>query len=457
VTRWLAVRREVPAADALDVLAAGPPGERFLLERPEPGQAVVGIGAAARAGGAGPGRFARAAHDVAALLVRVELRGDPAPAVAGPLAVGGFAFDDRPRGAAEDPVWRGFPAADWVLPERLWVQRGDRAWATAVAPLAAHASDAALERALGADLDRWCRRIGSAPAPPPPLDPAGLRAAPDAPRAAYVARVDRALRAIAAGALEKAVVARSVTATRPGGFDPLALLGELRRTHPSCAAFLLTRGDAAFLGASPERLVRRTGDRIDTAAVAGTAPRGRTPAEDRARARTLVESKKEQDEHAVVVRFLRDRLAPLCTEIEAPESPELLQLESIQHLCTPIEGRSLRSCVPVGDARSQRVSLLELAGVLHPTPASAGSPQAQAVEWLARHEDLDRGWYAGPVGYVDAEGDGELWVALRSVLLRGDAAHWCAGAGVVAGSDPRAELRETRLKLGTILAPLLEL
>jgi isochorismate synthase len=367
--------------------------------------------------------------------------------------VGGFAFDAGTpamsgRAHAPDPDWGGFGRADWVLPELLWVQRDGRAWVTAATSWDDGAGASALERTLEAHLAAWRRRIASTPETgEPPLDPAGLRAAPDAPRADYVARVARALRAIAAGDLEKVVVARSVTVARPGGFDPLAILRALRAAHPSCAPFLVTRGEAAFVGASPERLVRRTGPRVDTAAVAGTAPRGRGPAEDRALARALVESKKEQDEHAVVVRFLRDRLAPFCTELAVPEAPDLLRLESIQHLHTPVRGRAA-SGIP---------SLLELAGALHPTPASGGAPQAEAVAWLARNESLERGWYAGPVGFVDAAGDGELWVALRSALLHGATARLFAGAGVVAGSDPRSELRETRLKLGTLLSPLLEL
>nr|MDJ0869801.1 chorismate-binding protein [Myxococcota bacterium] len=147
-----------------------------------------------------------------------------------------------------------------------------------------------------------------------------------------------------------------------------------------------------------------------------------------------------------VVRALRAALAPHCRSLAVPEAPRLRRLDGIQHLETPIEGRL-----------AGRRGLLALAGDLHPTPAVGGAPRDAALGWIARAEDLDRGWYAGPVGFLDAEGGGELAVALRAALLRGETARLFAGAGIVEGSQPEAELRETRLKLGALLAPLLEL
>jgi isochorismate synthase EntC len=180
--------------------------------------------------------------------------------------------------------------------------------------------------------------------------------------------------------------------------------------------------------------------------VAGSAPRGRSPEEDDRLGTALRESKKEQEEHAAVVRALREALAPLCVVLDVPEAPRLLRVEGIQHLETPIAG-TLRD-----DAK-----LFELAGRLHPTPAVAGAPREAALAWLAEHEALVRGWYGGGVGFLDAAGGGELCAGLRSALVCGSDARLYAGAGIVAASDPEAELVETRLKLRALLLPLLEL
>ncbi|HEY5658394.1 MAG TPA: chorismate-binding protein, partial [Myxococcota bacterium] len=214
----------------------------------------------------------------------------------------------------------------------------------------------------------------------------------------------------------------------------------------SCATFAVGCGDASFVGATPERLLRLTGRRIETSALAGSAPRGHSPEEDARLALELIESKKEQSEHAVVVRELRETLAPLCRELRVPEAPTRLRLEGIQHLETPLCGTL------EGDAH-----ILDIAAAVHPTSAVAGAPRRAALEWLARNEPLERGWYGGAVGFVDASGGGELAVALRSALLRGATAHLFAGAGIVPGSRPQAELQETRIKLRALLTPLLEI
>ena len=162
--------------------------------------------------------------------------------------------------------------------------------------------------------------------------------------------------------------------------------------------------------------------------------------------RELREDKKEQDEHALVVQQIREVLARHTRDLRVAESPRLLALEGIQHLETPIEGEL-----------SNGATLLELVGELHPTPAVGGVPREPALRWLESEERLDRGLYAGPVGWIDARGEGEFCVALRSALIENERALLIAGAGIVAGSKPDAELRETRLKLRTLLSPLLEL
>jgi isochorismate synthase len=277
-------------------------------------------------------------------------------------------------------------------------------------------------------------------------DPLEYLACADRAHTEYRAQVEAALREIADGGFEKVVLARSVSVREKGDYDPCALLDTLRRAHPTCAIFAVARPGAVFLGATPECLVRLVDGRVETASVAGSAPRGRSPEEDLELGRQLRESKKEQTEHAFVVRALCDALAPHCDALEVRESPRLMRLQDIQHLETPITGH-LRA----------RRSILELLGSVHPTPAIAGAPREAALEWLNANENLDRGWYSGPIGFADSRGGGEFYAALRSAVLRGSEARLFAGAGVVDGSDPEAELRETRLKLRAMLVPLMEI
>jgi isochorismate synthase len=278
--------------------------------------------------------------------------------------------------------------------------------------------------------------------------PPEFHASADRPHGVYRGLVEKAVAAIREGDLEKVVLARSCTVVGSRPFETLALLRNLRALHPSCTIFALARGSVTFLGATPERLVRLEGGLVHADAVAGSAPRGRTARQDDRFARELLESKKDQEEHSVVVRCVLTGLARHCEALSAPQAPGLLRTDGIQHLHTPIEGR-LRD--------PSRTTVLDLVAELHPTPAVGGAPREDALAWLRSHEGLERGWYAGPLGWLTPEGEGEFTVALRSMLLRGAEATLYAGAGIVAGSDPEAELVETRLKLRTALGALLEI
>jgi len=334
-----------------------------------------------------------------------------------------------------------------VLPEVLFARKGDRSWCTTIRRIAPGADVDREASALLAEMQRRCEEPrGLLPALEGTTEAASYRVAADRCHADYRARVAAALRGIAAGDLEKVVLARSVVLQRNGPLAAGALLAGLRRHYPGCTSFAVAHDDGIFLGATPEHLVRLDGARVETAAVAGSAPRGRNPEDDARLGRELCESKKEQAEHASVVRALRAALESCCDNLDVPEAPQLLRLGEIQHLKTAIHA-TLRT----GD------SILELVGRLHPTPAVGGAPREAALAWIERHEDLERGWYAGPVGFVDADGGGEFCVALRSALLRGGEARLFAGAGIVDGSRPEAELQETRLKLRTLLSPLLEI
>jgi isochorismate synthase len=448
-TQWVALHTRVSPRDPLGWIdAAGDEG--FYWERPAEGFALATAGASHVIEVRGRDRFDSATRRARTLFRAVHVWGDSEEAAPGPFLVGGFAFADA---EPDRDVWRGFPSGRLVLPTRSLLRTPCGTWYGRVRGIAPGESAGAIGDALEAELGAMQSLRAHDPSGPP-LPPDDDREAPcpafrvvaDRQHADYGARVGEALEAIAAGDLEKVVVARSVRLECGASPSARALLDTLRSAHPTCAIFAVAHGGATFVGATPERLLRLRGDRVETAALAGSAPRGRCPEEDARLARALVESKKEQAEHAVVVRGLRAALEPLCDELHGPEAPEVLRLAGITHLETPLVGRL-----------AHPRHLLELAGRLHPTAAVAGAPRDAALRWLLRHEALERGWYAGAVGFVDATGDGELAVALRSALLRGPTAHLFAGAGIVPGSRPEAELRETRLKLRALLGPLLEI
>ena len=440
--RWVVEAVPCDGADPLALFGAARGQEGFFWSRAS--HAVATIGALHTIESRGARRFADAASGLQWLLSSIEARADASVETPLPLLVGGFGFDAEP---ASDPIWAGFPALRFVLPALALVHRDGSSTLAGVAEAGAHASQAAARTTLRARLlrerERLLRHDDREPIGSAARD---YRIESDRSPAQYRALVEAARDAVTAGSFEKLVVARSVRLASREPIDVTALLGVLRRSYPSCTTFAVKRGDRSFVGASPERLVRARGRLVDVAAVAGSALRGRSPEEDQRLGTALRESKKEQEEHAAVVRALREALAPICVGLDVPEAPRLLRVEGIQHLETPIAG-TLRD-----DA-----NLFDLAGRVHPTPAVAGAPRDAALAWLAQREALVRGWYGGGVGFLDAAGGGELCAGLRSALVCGTDARLYAGAGIVAASDPEAELVETRLKLRALLAPLLEL
>jgi isochorismate synthase len=243
--------------------------------------------------------------------------------------------------------------------------------------------------------------------------------------------------------LRKVVLARAVEASLAQPLDLARSLARLADTYSSCTVFALGHADACFLGATPERLIALHDGTASTMALAGSTGRGASLAQDELLASQLLSSPKEQAEHAIVVGALRDGLAQVCTRIIADAQPRVQKLANVQHLLTPIRGQ-------VAPGRD----VFDLVARLHPTPAVGGYPSAPALALIRAAEGLDRGWYAGPIGWVDRHGEGEFVVGIRSALVRGDSATLFAGCGIVADSDPAAELAESDWKLRPMLAAL---
>jgi salicylate biosynthesis isochorismate synthase/menaquinone-specific isochorismate synthase len=433
----------VPAGPGIDpaevVFGCRREGEPwFCLEQPARSRfALAGMGEAVAIEPGGPGRFDAAAARWRELAATACADRPDGPPGCGLVAMGGFAF--TPAGAAS-PHWADFASSSLVVPELSIARRDDDVRLT----LAAWATPDDTPEAL---LDRLERRLRELrPRPLPLLDPSPtgrVRIASTMPPEHFEQAVAGAVARIRAGELEKIVLAREVQVHAPGSHDPAAVLGVLREAFAECFCFCVGRADAAFIGASPELLVRREGARASTMALAGSARRSADPAVDDHLAEQLLRSDKDRTEHAIVARRIERSLRPHAVWVTAAPDPVTVRVANIQHLATPIRAQLARP-----------LSAIELAGALHPTPAVGGEPLDRARPLIPALEGLDRGWYASPVGWTDANEDGEFCVALRCALLRGGVARCYAGNGIVADSDPAAELAETEVKLQALL-PLL--
>jgi salicylate biosynthesis isochorismate synthase/menaquinone-specific isochorismate synthase len=434
--------RVAPETDPSAVVAASRRADEpwFCFEQPDRDRAAVAaLGAAAVIEHSGPERFRQAARRWRALSSHAACDApDGGPRGSGPIAVGGFAF--APDGG-QSPPWAGFAAGSLHVPEVALVRRGDDVRLTFT--VLAQPDDTPDD--LVARVDRRAAELADAH-DLPLLDPSPAgryRVVSAMPPEHYEQAVARAVEHIEAGALDKIVLAREVQVHAPVDHDPAAVLGVLRQAFPSCHLVVAGRGDAAFVAASPELLIRRDGDRAATLALAGSTRRSADPAVDDHLGERLLRSAKDREEQAIVARRIARTLKPYAVWVTAHEEPEVVRMANIQHLGTPIRAQLSRS-----------VSVIELAGLLHPTPAVGGEPLEKAAPLIPALEGLDRGWYAGPVGWTDLDEDGEFVVGLRCALLRGPVARCYAGVGVVRDSDPAAELAETEVKLQALLPVL---
>jgi menaquinone-specific isochorismate synthase len=377
------------------------------------GEGLVGWGEAARLEVTGPRALEEAAAWWAAWTDGLDADDELDVPGSGPVLFASIAFDP----AAGTSVF--------VVPEVVLGRRDGVAWLTTVGDvdprdvlLPAQAADDPAPRLRYADgaLDAatWCAAVATA-----------------------VKRID-------AGELRKVVLARDLLVSADVPLDPRRLLRRLAARFPDCWTFSVD----GLLGATPELLLRRSGRELSARVLAGTAPRGAGADDDRLAA-ALIGSAKDRAEHALAVDSLVEALAPFCATLDAPAEPELLTLANVRHLASDVTGTQRRT-----GARG-RTGLLELVGAVHPTAAVCGTPTPDAAAVIAELEGMDRGRYAGPVGWLDARGDGEFGLALRCAELVGDdSARLFAGCGIVAGSDPSAELAETQSKFAAFQAAL---
>jgi menaquinone-specific isochorismate synthase len=346
----------------------------------------------------------------------------------GPVALGALPFTDAFDGHLVIPRFTMVTSRD--------VDGVTRRWATAVGP-----ANAALPQ-TNELFDAVIWQYGTSPEVPP--DAGVARLTTPMTSGSYGDLVAGAVAALGAAAatLRKVVLSRPITVELDGTLPLSAVLRRLRAGEPNCTIFSMPVPDGAFFGASPELLVARHGERISCHPLAGTVRRGDTARADADAQRDLTRSDKNREEHRYVVEEIAATLAPYCEELSVPEEPSMVAFRSVAHLGTRIEGRLARL-----------VGVLELVEHLHPTPAVGGTPRAEALAFIARGEAGARGYWAGPVGWIDAGGEGEWMIGIRSALLQADgtAVTLRAGSGIVADSDPDAETAETNVKLATVL------
>jgi len=436
----------IDAADVGLLAAAGSDG--FLWQHE--GFGLAGRGVALRIELPRGLADAAAVAGVAAILAAIQHSGDVAGAGTGAVALGAL------------PFVRDAPG-ELVVPRVVIGRRDGQAWITTTARPGTGPSAARLARGMAADA------LGGFTDPRPAPSQFTLTSVMD--HDAWGRLVASAVARIDDGALGKVVLARQVDVTANRPFVTSDVLSRLLALYPTCMVFRVD----GFLGASPELLIERRGTHVASHPLAGTIGRSGDLATDETLIAGLLASPKERREHAYVIEGLRRTLGPLCEILDVPAKPTVLELRNVSHLATRLTGvlaavpawpggspadpsHGVGRSDPSGDGPAHpglRVpSALQLVAQVHPTPAVGGTPTDEAVAYIGEVEGFDRGRYAGPVGWMDARGDGSWAIGLRSAQVVGDHASMYAGVGVVAGSRPETELEETQLKLQALLAAL---
>ncbi len=410
--------RSTAVTVAVDGDSDGPPAGSSASAFSSPRRSLWGVGEALRI--EIPAPWVDNIQVVDEVLARFAVVDEVQAPGTGPVAFGSFPFD------------RSLPASV-IVPAVIYGRSSEgTAWRTTVT--------------IG-DLPDGHRQVGDPPLVPSSgsgqdgLEPSSIRVSSVRSAEDWCAAVAEARNWIQRGDLKKVVLAREIALEMDRPVDPATLLSRLRAMYPTSMCFAVD----GFVGASPELLVSRIGEIVRAHPMAGTTPRSGEPEVDSRRAAELLASDKNRAEHQITIDMVHDTLLRWSSYLDAEPTPSVVQAGPVQHLATMVEGRLSRPAP----------SVLELVAALHPTPAVGGWPREAALAAIEKLELADRGPYAGPVGWVDASGNGTFAVGIRSVLLNDRTAKLFAGVGVVADSDPRSELEETRAKAQSLLGALI--
>lgn len=405
----------------------------FYIEHPSKDVALAGAEAVVLGKFHGSGRFQSAQEWVDEILENTIAVGDFGGEFSGPHFYAGFTFESKL------PDSEPFAPATLFLPRWQVARRGMSTTAVANFKVDPDADLDALTDKLWAAYQKFSG-FSYGDVPSEPSKKLLKQTEFGTEDQSYVARVSTALRRIEEGRYRKIVLSRAVDQEFDHAFNPLTTLNGLRSEFRDCYSFSFEndRGQS-FIGSTPELLARVKDRRIETMALAGTSPRGKSAREDAQFATELIESEKEAREHAHVVESIRRRLGSIGVEIEAVDQPELVVLPNVQHLRTRIRAELAPDS-----------HLLDIVSALHPTPAVGGVPRETALPDIDELEPHRRGLYAGVLGYFNHRGEGEFCVGLRAGLIDGKHVRLFAGAGIVSGSDPEKEYTETELKISAL-------
>ncbi len=354
----------------------------------------------------------------------------------GPLLFGGFSFD--PLQTKEDH-WHLLGDGMFILPRYLLSVIEDQTYLTLNVMVGPEDSHAQLCEQLEEEMVWFTLPLESVSN----RDQRKTRRLKSDPLEDWVARVEKVSERIQSGVVEKVVLARELMVQADTDFDLEQIVETLYQEQPMTYVFALQFGEVCFVGASPEQLIKKQQDKILTTCLAGSIARGSTPAEDDKLGLVLLQDTKNLHEHEIVVRMIKQLMDKVCLDVHSPSQPSLYKAKYIQHLYTPVVGRS-----------NGRFTLLRMVENFHPTPALGGYPREYALPLIRNTENFDRGWYASPVGWMDHLGQGEFSVGIRSALLQGNEAYLYAGCGIVNASDPLNEYKETQIKFRTMLSVL---
>lgn len=358
------------------------------------------------------------------------------PNGAGPILFGGFSFDALKEKAG---LWRDFPNAKFVLPKFSYsVIKGQAYLTTNI--ICKQTSDAdsllnemnSMKTALSNVNQIPEKHFNNVEYSENEIDPEG-----------WMKSVKRATGSIQNGDIEKVVLARETRLTYKNKIDIANVISQLSLNQVNSYIFAFESNENCFVGASPERLIKKENNLLFSTCLAGSIARGKTKLEDEELGEALLQDRKNLIEHEVVVHMIKEAMEEVCRSISAPSHPTLYKTRHIQHLFTPV----------IGEVAND-ISLFSVIEKLHPTPALGGYPKEKALQMIREIEVLDRGWYAAPIGWIDFKGDGEFAVAIRSGLIQGNQVSLFAGCGIVGDSDPVSEYHETKLKFKPMLSAL---
>ncbi|MGM8211943.1 isochorismate synthase [Virgibacillus sp. W0430] len=351
----------------------------------------------------------------------------------GIVALGGMSFD--PDGQ-QTTLWKNFLSSQFIVPEFIVFKNKSKSYLTMTS--AVQPNDQ-----LDTFISKWNQIVELLDAPVQFPQATTIRYKKEIGSEEWIEIVKKAIDEIKKQRVKKIVLARELRVKLNKQAEVAVVLKNLINKQKNSFIFAFEQGEDCFLGATPERLVKIHGTSLFSTCLAGTAPRGRTKMEDNQISEALLHDEKNREEHDYVVQMIKKSVEDYCTDIDIPTEPIVYQLKNLHHLYTPVHAKI-----------KKEVSLFDIIEKLHPTPALGGVPREESLAFIRENEQLDRGWYGAPVGWIDSKGNGEFAVAIRSGLIQGDEVSLFAGCGVMKDSNPEAEYEETKVKLLPMLTVL---